>query len=98
MLKRAPDALSNQKPLPLLRLRTRHPSPHRMVPGGREPLARPPQDPLLAFHARLAERRQERLLQAASQDAPPPLVNPSQPPPAPRTPTSAAPAHRLDPH
>src|ERR1035441_1738248 len=67
--KETPDGLRNHKTLVLFGLWHRHLSPHRMVPGGREPLARPHQDPLLAFLDRLAERHEERLLPAASQNA-----------------------------
>src|ERR1019366_8197782 len=83
---KGPDGLRNHKTLALLGLRPRPLSPHRMVPGGREPLARPPQDPLLAFLAGHAERHEECLLQATSQNAHRPLANPGQPPPSPSTP------------
>src|SRR5258708_20029361 len=61
-----------------------------MVPGGREPLARPSQDSFLACLARLAERHEERLLQAASQNTDRPLAESGQPPPPPDLQPSAA--------
>src|ERR1700681_250612 len=67
-----------------------------MIPGGREPLARPPQDPFLAFLDRLAERHEERLLPGASQNAHRPLAKPGQLAPFSSTQPSATHGQRSD--
>src|ERR1039457_1869480 len=76
------DEFANHKTSTLFRVWPRHLSPHGMVPGGRKPMARPPQDPLLAFLASHAEEYEERLLPGPSKSADCPLANPGQPAPA----------------
>jgi len=76
------DKFPDRETRALFGLRARHLSAQGMVPSGRQSMARPAQDSLLASFAGDAKRYEERVLPGSSEDADRALADAGQPAPA----------------